>query len=99
MANVTERAKKGGERTARFGLRATHQQEVLIRRAAEATRKSVTEFVLNSACIAAENALLDQRLFFAEDKSWQAFLDALERPAEIKPHLRELMSRRAQWEK
>lgn len=98
MMNVTEMA-KGGIRTARFGLRATHQQEVLIRRAAEVSRKSVTEFVLNSACVAAENALLDQRLFLADEKSWQAFLDALERPARIKPHLSELMRRHTPWEK
>lgn len=98
MMNVTEMA-KGRTRTARFGLRATHQQEVLIRRAAEATRKSVTEFVLNSACVAAENALLDQRLFLADEKTWQAFLDALERPARIKPRLSELMRHHTPWEK
>jgi len=97
MANVAER-EKGVTRTARFGLRATRQQEVLIRRAAEATRKSVTEFVLNSACIAAENALLDQKLFFADHESWRSFLDALERPARIKPRLGELMRHPAPWE-
>ena len=80
-------------------MRATQQQGVLIRRAAEATRKSVTEFVLSSACIAAENALLDQKLFFADDESWQAFLDALERPPEIKPRLGDLMRQHAPWEK
>ena len=98
MMNVTEMPKRR-TRTARFGLRATHQQEVLIRRAAEATRKSVTEFVLDSACVAAENALLDQRFFLAENESWQAFLDALERPARIKPRLSELMRHHAPWEK
>ena len=77
----------------------TRRQEVLIRRAAEATRKSVTEFVLNSACSAAENALLDQKLFFADDESWQAFVDAMERSAKIKPRLGELMRHRAPWEK
>ncbi len=98
MMNTIEMA-KGRTRTARFGLRATHQQEVLIRRAAEATRKSVTEFVLNSACVAAENALLDQRLFLAEETNWQAFLDALERPARSKPRLSELMRLHTPWEK
>lgn len=98
MMNVTKMP-KGRTRTARFGLRATHQQEVLIRRAAEVSRKSVTEFVLNSACVAAEDALLDQRLFLADDESWQAFLDALERPVRIKPRLSELMRHHAPWEK
>ncbi|MBW1677171.1 MAG: DUF1778 domain-containing protein [Deltaproteobacteria bacterium] len=85
-------------RTARLGLRATRQQEVLIRRAAEATGKSVTEFVLNSACVAAESAILNQRLFFADDGTWQAFVEALERPAQIKARLGELMRHRAPWE-
>ena len=98
MGNVVKRGNEA-MRTARFGFRVTHRQEVLIRRAAEATRKSVTEFVLNSACSAAENALLDQKLFFADDESWQAFVDAMDEPAKIKPRLSELMRHRAPWEK
>jgi uncharacterized protein (DUF1778 family) len=77
----------------------TCRQEVPIRRAAEVTQKSVTEFVLNRACSAAENALLAQKLFFADDESWQVFLDTMERPAKNKPRLGELMMHRAPWEK
>jgi uncharacterized protein (DUF1778 family) len=98
MGNVAKR-KNEAIRTARFGFRVTRRQEVLIRRAAEATQKSVTEFVLNSACSAAENALLDQKLFFTDDESWQAFLDTMERSAKNKPRLGELMRHRAPWEK
>jgi uncharacterized protein (DUF1778 family) len=98
MGNMVKKENEA-TRTARFGFRATHRQEVLIRRAAEATRKSVTEFVLNSACSAAENALLEQKLFFADDESWQTFLDAMEKPAKFKPRLCELMRHRAPWEK
>jgi len=98
MGNVVKRENEA-MRTARFGFRVTRRQEVLIRRAAEATQKSVTEFVLNSACSAAENALLDQKLFFADDESWQAFVDTMERSAKNKPRLGELMRHRAPWEK
>ena len=59
----------------------------------------VTQFVLNSACEAAENALIDQRIFFTSDKKYRAFLKALEKPAEIKPKLQKLMRNNAPWEK
>nr|MBS0020973.1 DUF1778 domain-containing protein [Gammaproteobacteria bacterium] len=86
------------ERSARLGLRATPQQEALIRRAAEVTNKSVTEFVLDSACEAAEHALLDRRLFLVDEDQWEAFQEALDRPAEAKPRLRKLMQTPVPWE-
>ena len=63
MDNLVEEPSKKS-RTARLGFRVTLQQEALIRKAAEATGKNVTQFVLAGACEAAENALLDQRIFF-----------------------------------
>jgi len=86
-------------RTARLGFRVTSHQEALIRKAAEISGKNVTQFVLNSACEAAESALIDQRFFFASDKKYRSFLNALERPAEIKPKLQKLMRSNAPWEK
>jgi uncharacterized protein (DUF1778 family) len=90
--------KKAAARTARLGLRATLQQQILIQRAAEALNKSVTEFVLDSACTAAENTLLNQRLFLLNDGDWQKFQDALEQPAKVKPGLQKLMKEKAPWE-
>lgn len=86
-------------RTARLGLRITSYQEALIRKAAGISGKNVTQFVLNSACEAAENALIDQRIFFADEKKYRAFQNALERPAQIKPKLQKLMRSDAPWEK
>jgi uncharacterized protein (DUF1778 family) len=86
-------------RTARLGFRVTSHQEALIRKAAELTGKNVTQFVLNSACEAAENALIDQIIFFTSDKKYRAFLNALESPAEIKPKLQKLIRSTAPWEK
>jgi uncharacterized protein (DUF1778 family) len=37
-------------------------QEAILKRAADARHKSLTEFILDSACSAAEQTLLDQRL-------------------------------------
>jgi uncharacterized protein (DUF1778 family) len=86
-------------RSARLGLRATPQQEAVLRRAAEASHKSMTDFILDSACQAAEQVLLDQRLFLVDDSQAQALLDLLDRPEQDNAGLRELFSRRAPWSK
>ena len=67
-------------RSARLGLRATPEQEVVLRRAAEVAHKSLTDFILDSACLAAEQTLLDQRLFVVSGSQYQALMDLLERP-------------------
>ena len=86
-------------RSARLGLRATPQQEAVLRRAAEVSHKSMTDFILDTACQAAEQVLLDQRLFLVEDSQAQALLDLLDRPEQDNAGLRELFSRRAPWTK
>ncbi len=86
-------------RTARLGFRVTSHQEFLIRKAAEISGKNVTQFVLNSACEAAENTLVDQKIFFTDDKKYRDFQQALERPAQVKSNLQKLMRSNAPWEK
>ena len=87
-----------GPRSARLGLRTTPAQAALIQRAAEVKGKSVTEFVLSSACEKAEQTLLDQRFFSVAEEVWHEFQDALERPAQMKLSLRRLLSEPAVWE-
>lgn len=84
-------------RSARLGLRATHEQEVVLRRAAEVAHKSLTDFILDSACIAAEQTLLDQRLFMATGSQYQTLMDLLDQPEQPNDGLRELFSRKAPW--
>ena len=64
----------------------------------KALNKSVTEFILNSACNAAENALLNQRFFVLDDQGWASFQKALQAPAKAKPGLKKLMQENAPWE-
>lgn len=85
-------------RSARLGLRATHEQEVVLRRAAEVAHKSLTDFILDSACLAAEQTLLDQRLFMVSDSQFQALMDMLEKPEQPNEGLRDLFSRKAPWD-
>jgi uncharacterized protein (DUF1778 family) len=86
-------------RSSRLGLRATHEQEVVLRRAAEASHKSLTDFILDSACLAAEHTLLDQRLFVVADDKYQALIDLLDSPEEPNAGLRDLFSHKAPWAK
>jgi uncharacterized protein (DUF1778 family) len=57
-------------KAARINLRTTREQDTLIRRAADAQRKSVSEFVLEAACRSAESTLLDsiRRRFYWTSK-------------------------------
>jgi len=71
---------------------ATDRQEKLIRTGAETTGLSVTNFILDSACLQAERVLADKREFIASPKQWNAFVEALDRPAQIKPELARLFS-------
>lgn len=84
-------------RSARLGLRATPEQEAVLRRAADVAHKSLTDFVLESACQAAEQTLLDQRLFMVSGSQYQALLDLLERPTQDNAGLRELFARPSPW--
>lgn len=85
-------------RSARLGIRATPEQEAILKRAAEVRHKSLTEFILDSACSAAEQTLLDQRLFVVSTGQYEALLDLLDRPAQPNPGLKRLFSKNAPWD-
>lgn len=85
-------------RSARLGLRATPEQEAVLRRAAEVAHKSLTDFILDSACLAAEQTLLDQRLFMVSGSQYQALMELLERPDQPNSGLADLFSRKAPWD-
>lgn len=84
-------------RSSRLGLRATPEQETVLRRAAEVSHKSLTDFILDAAYQAAEQTLLDQRLFMVSGSQYQALLALLDRPASDNPGLAKLFSRPVPW--
>ena len=86
-------------RHARLGLRATPQQVAVMRSAAEVLHKSTTDFILDSACQAAEQTLLDHGLFVATGSQSQAVLDLLDRPEQGNAGLNDLFSRCVPWNK
>lgn len=86
-----------GPRSSRLGLRATAEQEQVLRRAAEVAHKSLTDFILDSACQAAEQTLIDQRLFLVSGERCESWLELLDRPAADNPGLADLFSRPEPW--
>jgi len=98
MTSTSTTTQPRAQRTARLGLRATPEQERVLRRAAKAAHKSLTDFILESACQAAEQTLIDQRLFVISGDQAQSLLDLLDRAAEDNAGLRDLFSRPDPWE-
>jgi uncharacterized protein (DUF1778 family) len=84
-------------RSSRLVLRPTPEQEAVLRRAAEVAGKSLNDFILDSACRAAELTLLDQRLFMVSGSQYQALLDRLEQPEKTNDGLRDLFARTSPW--
>lgn len=85
-------------RDSRLNIRTSAKQGNLIRQAAQAVHKSVSEFVLDSATATAEHVLADRRYFAVSDDAWQAFEAALERPAVFRPRLHELLNEGSPFE-
>ena len=67
-------------RTEKLGLRLSRAAKKTLQAAATAERKSVSEFVLDTALNAAEERLPDRRTFTLDAKGWDAFTAALDVP-------------------
>jgi uncharacterized protein (DUF1778 family) len=77
-------------RTAKLDLRLTPEAKVTLQAAAAAARRSVSEFVLESALVRAEETLADRTRFGLDAERWKAFLDALDAPPRALPRLERL---------
>lgn len=63
-----------------LNLRAKESQRAFIDAAAEILHKSRTDFILEMACQAAENVILDRRVFNFNDEQYAEFIDMLDAP-------------------
>ncbi|MCA9858651.1 MAG: DUF1778 domain-containing protein [Thermomicrobiales bacterium] len=81
-----------------INIRATRQQRDLIDHAASVLGKSRSDFMLESACLAAEDALLDRTYFVLDPDSFDQLTELLENPPDPPEGLREFLARKAPWE-
>ncbi|MEH3117217.1 MAG: DUF1778 domain-containing protein [Methylorubrum populi] len=79
-------------RTEKLDLRITPEAKHTLVAAAQAQRRSLSEFVLESALGRAEEALADRRVFQLPPDRWGAFAAALDAPPRDLPRLRKLLS-------
>ncbi len=79
-------------KSARIDIRTSEQVKALLQQAAEATHKNVSEFLLESGLIAAEEKLANRNLFALDDDKWKEFQEALNRDPQDKPRLKKLLN-------
>lgn len=81
-----------------INIRAKNAQRVLLDTAAEILHKSRTDFILEMACQAAENVILERRMFNLNDEQYAEFITMLDAPVTDNPALDKLLSRKPAWE-
>lgn len=77
----------------RIEVRATERQEAILRQAASATDRTMTDFILDSAVDHAERILAERRWFVATPEQYDEFLRLLDEPLESTEKFEKLWSR------
>ena len=86
------------EESVKINLRASRTLRDLIDQAAEATCQTRTQFMLNAAREAAENAIMEQRIFRVTGEKWDAFKAALDKPVPKADRVRKLLQTNPVWQ-
>lgn len=79
-------------RSEKLDLRLTPAAKQVLQQAAAAARRSVSDFVLQSALDHADEFLSERRQFGLDDEQWTAFLTALDAPPRRHPRLKTLLN-------
>jgi uncharacterized protein (DUF1778 family) len=77
--------------TERIQLRVSASEKRLLQEAALASKKTLSEFILEKSVIEAEIALSQRTRFVLDSERWSKFIDLLERPVTTKPALKKLL--------
>ncbi len=77
----------------RWDFRVASRTDTLVRRAADATDRTLTEFVVDAAVFEAERILADRTQFSLGTEQWARFTEILDRPPQENPRLKKLFSR------
>lgn len=88
MANIAPPSPKNQ----RIDIRATPREKRILEEAARVRGSNVSGFLLENGLAAAERELAGRRVFVLDDRQWEAFEAALDRPVERKPALDRLLS-------
>ncbi len=97
LARSTKKPLRPGARET-LNMRVRPEVRGLIDHAAALTGKNRTDFVLDAARQAAENAILDQTVISLSEKSYAAFVALLDAPPKPNERLRKTMRTKPIWE-
>jgi uncharacterized protein (DUF1778 family) len=86
-------------RSENLDLRLTAEAKRVLNEAAKATRRSVSDFVLESALARAEETLPDRQRFGLDAERWDAFMIELETPRRPMPQLQRLLTEPSVFER
>jgi uncharacterized protein (DUF1778 family) len=78
-------------RTEKLDLRLTPNAKRALQSAAQASHKTVSDFVLESALARADSVLADRQVFRLDARRWAAFMAALDAPPRPRPRLARLL--------
>ncbi|MCC6144717.1 MAG: DUF1778 domain-containing protein [Candidatus Hydrogenedentes bacterium] len=82
-----------------LNIRISSELRGLIDQAAQVSGKNRTDFVLDAARQAAEDALLDRTVFMVDPDTYAKFLALLDAPPQPNERLRKTLQTKAPWEK
>ena len=82
-----------------LNIRIKLEERNLIDRAAQARGKNRTDFILDAARLAAEDALLDQVMISVSPQAYAQFLTRLDMPPKPNTRLRKTMQTLPPWER
>jgi uncharacterized protein (DUF1778 family) len=86
-------------RTAKLDLRLSPEAKQKLQTAAESAGRTVSEFVLESALVRADETLADRTHFGLDAERWMAFIEALDAPPREIPRLGRLLQEPSVFER
>ena len=77
---------------ARINFRVSHEKQKLWKEVARKNKQTLTQFIEESVSAVADCELAEQKDFRLPLAQWKAFLQALDRPAQVHTELRKLLT-------
>lgn len=99
MPTLSETPNEAPSKRETLNIRIKPAERDLIDRAARARGKNRTDFILDAARLAAEEALLDQAIIAVSPEVYAEFVARLDMPPRSNKRLRKTMQTPAPWDK
>ena len=89
---------KENQKTEKFDIRLSQQEDAVIKQAASLQCTSPTNFIRQQAVVAAEAVVHDQTCFMVTNEQWNFIEQALNNPARVLPNLQKKLSLPDEWD-